>query len=79
MTKDMGDGSQIIEPFYRRTNDTIEFKRILSTGTELNIQSGQIFLSDYALTNQKLETVQPIGCGDNLLESVKNKIKSRDL
>lgn len=59
LAKDMGHGSQIIESFYRRTNDTIDFKRIPSNATELKIQSGQIFFYNYALTSQKLEPIEP--------------------
>jgi hypothetical protein len=71
----MGHGSQIIESFYRRTNDTIDFKRIPSNATELKIQSGQIFFYNYALTSQKLEPIEPIGSGEHLLVSDKSQIK----
>src|SRR5690349_6011256 len=57
LTKFKNEDSQILESFYKKTSDTIEFKRVVSNGTTLKIQSGQIFLGEYALTHQKFNSV----------------------
>lgn len=76
LTKFKNEDGQILESFYKKTSDTIEFKRILSNKTTLKIQSGQIFLGDYALTHQKFSSVQVLANSDNILDSLRTLFKT---
>lgn len=67
---------QILESFYKKISDTIEFKRILSDGTTLKIQSGNIFLDNNALTHQKFSSVQQLSNSVNILDSVRTQFKA---
>jgi hypothetical protein len=57
LSKFKDDKSEILESFYKKTTDTIEFKRILSKGVTLKVQSGEIFHGDHALTHQAVTEV----------------------
>jgi hypothetical protein len=46
------DGA-IFHSFYRKVDDTIEFKRFITSDSKLVVQSGQIFLGKYALIKQR--------------------------
>src|SRR5690606_15058300 len=70
------EDNQILESFYKKTSDTIEFKRILSNGTTLRIQSGQIFLGEDALTYQKFNFVHQLANSDNILDSLRTQFKT---
>lgn len=76
LTKFKNEDNQILESFYKKTSDTIEFKRILSNGTTLRIQSGQIFLGEYALTYQKFNFVHQLANSDNILDSLRTQFKT---
>ncbi len=65
----------ISHSFYRKSNDTIEFKRILTTSSALVVLTGQIFLGDYALTHQKFIDKQVIKNNNTLLDSIRNSIE----
>jgi hypothetical protein len=66
----------MLESFYKKTSDTIEFKRVLSNGTALKVQSGQIFLGNYALIHQKFSSVQQLPTSDNVLDSLRALFKT---
>lgn len=76
LTKFKHEDGQILESFYRKTSDTIEFKRVVSNGTTLKIQSGQIFLGEYALTHQKFNSVHQLANSDNILDSLRTQFKT---
>lgn len=76
LTRFSNEDSQILESFYKKTGDTIEFKRILSNRITLKIQSGQIFLGDYFLTHQKFNSVQQLASSDKMLDSLRTLFKA---
>jgi hypothetical protein len=76
LTRFNNEDGQILESFYKKTSDTIEFKRILSNRTTLKIQSGQIFLGDHALTHQKFTSVQQLANSDNICDSLRTLFKT---
>ncbi|MFD1001211.1 hypothetical protein ACFQ21_17920 [Ohtaekwangia kribbensis] len=75
LTKFKNEHSQILESFYKKTNDTIEFKRILTDGATSKIQSGYIFLDDNTLTHQKFSSVQQL-TNANIFDSLKTQFKA---
>jgi hypothetical protein len=75
LTKFQGDDSRILQSFYKKTTDTIEFKKILSNGTTFKVQSGQIFLGDYALIHQRFRAVQQLDGNDDILNSLRSQFK----
>ncbi|SHH25017.1 hypothetical protein SAMN04488109_3365 [Chryseolinea serpens] len=47
----------ILKTFYKKSNDTIEFRRILASNSEIALQNGQLYLDEYGLTYQRFEAV----------------------
>ncbi len=47
----------ILKAFYKKSNDTIEFRRILASNSEIALQNGQLYLDEYGLTYQRFEAV----------------------
>lgn len=76
LTKFKDDDNQIVESFYKKTSDTIEFKRVLSNGTILKIQSGIIFLGEYALTHQRFNSIHQLPNSNNIIDSLRNRFKT---
>ena len=74
--KSTNEGNQILESFYKKTNDTIVFKRILTDGTTSKIQSGYIFLDDDALTHQNFSSVQRLPNAATILDSLRTQFKA---
>lgn len=52
------NSGRITKSFYKKNNDTIEFQRILLNDDDLILQTGQIFLGEYALTHQRFKNVR---------------------
>jgi hypothetical protein len=75
LTKFQNESGQILESFYKKAGDTVEFKRILYSGESLRIQSGQIFVGDYALTHQKFDTVYFLTNSDTILDSLRTEFE----
>lgn len=61
---------EILNSFYKKNSDTIEFKRILKDDSELTIQSGQIYFGEYALTHQKFTSYQRISNEAKIIDSL---------
>ncbi len=76
LAKYTNEGNQILESFYKKTNDTIVFKRILTDGTTSKIQSGYIFLDDDALTHQNFSSVQQLPNAATILDSLRTQFKA---
>jgi len=47
----------ILRTFYKMPNDTIEFRRILASDSEIVLQNGQIYPDEYDLTHQRFGRV----------------------
>src|SRR6478735_7267423 len=76
LAKFQNDDGEILESFYKKTTDTIEFRRIVSDRSIFKLQSGKIFLGDYALTHQSLTVDGQWGNSDGVLDSLRIQFKS---
>ena len=47
----------ILRTFYKMPDDTIAFRRILASNSEIALQNGQLYLDEYGLTHQRFEAV----------------------
>lgn len=52
--------------------DTVDFKRLVSRDARLFVQSGQIYLGDYALTHQRFTTIDELGNDNRTIDSLTN-------
>lgn len=76
LAKFMNTNYQILESYYKKTGDTIAFERFLSNGPTLTIQSGEIFSGNYALIQQRFNSVLNIPKSDNTLDSLRTQFKT---
>lgn len=72
LSKFKNNDGRILKSFYRNENDTIKFKRILSNGTDLTLQTGEIFIGEYALTHQQLKNVGHFNYEPLIVDSLTN-------
>src|SRR5690606_21087117 len=79
LTKFNNGSGQIIESFYKKVNDTIEFKRIVLTDRHVKLQCGQIFIGEYALTHQRFTNVRQFTNDNKIIDSLINSISNEGL
>jgi hypothetical protein len=71
--------NRVVESFYKKTSDTIEFKRILSdvsNETTLKIQSGRISLDKDFIMHQEFSSAQQVANSVNALDSLRTLFKA---
>lgn len=59
--------------------DTIEFRRILTKDSQLIVQSGQVFLGEYALTHQRFSNVKWFRNEKTILDSLEASFNNEGL
>jgi hypothetical protein len=59
--------------------DTIEFARILTRNSRLIVQTGQVFLGEYALTHQRFRDVKELKNEKTILDSLQTSFSDRGL
>lgn len=72
LTKFENNEGRILKSFYKNEDDTIKFQRILSNGTDLILQTGQLFIGEYALTHQRLKNVERFNFDLKIIDSLTN-------
>lgn len=72
MTQFKNNEGRILKSFYKNEDDTVKFQRILSNGTDLILQTGQIFIGEYALTHQRLRNVGRFNYDLKIVDSLTN-------
>jgi hypothetical protein len=70
LTQFNNSSGRITKSFYKKDNDTIEFQRILINNTDLILQTGQIFLGEYALTHQRFKNVRHFKNDNQTIDSL---------
>jgi hypothetical protein len=70
LTEFSNNRGRIIKSFYKKDNDTINFQRILINDTDLMLQTGQIFVGEYALTHQRLKNVRHFNNDEKIIDSL---------
>jgi len=60
----------ILRTFYKKPNDTIAFRRILASDTEIVLQSGQLSIDEYALTHQRFGSILKFKNIPNVIDSL---------
>ncbi len=61
---------QIVRSFYEKKGDTIEFTRLLAGDHQITMQTGQIFLGDYAMTLQRFKETKVYNKRNGLVDSL---------
>lgn len=72
LTQFNNNSGQITKSFYKKDNDTIVFQRILINDNDLTLQTGQIFLGEYALTHQRFKNLRHFNNDENIIDSLSN-------
>lgn len=70
LTQFKNNENRILKSFYKMNKDTIEFRRIITNDSELILQTGQVFLGDYALTHQRFKSVTEFKNEKTILDSL---------
>lgn len=60
----------ILKTFYKMPGDTIEFRRILASNSEIALQNGQLYIDEYGLTHQRFEGVTTYKNGPKTIDSL---------
>ena len=79
LTQFKNNDGKILTSFYRQNNDTIEFKRIVAYTSSITVQSGQIFLGEYALTHQRFKTAEKFNHDSRTIDSLTSQIVNEGL
>lgn len=70
LTQFKNNENRILRSFYKTNKDTIEFIRVLTGDSGLTMQTGQVFLGEYALTHQRFKSVKEFGNEKRILDSL---------
>lgn len=68
------NNGNIRKSFYQKNNETIEFKRILLNDKDVTLQTGQIFLGEYALTHQRFHEIRHFNYDESIIDSLSRSI-----
>ena len=79
MTRFNNDSGQITKSFYKKDNDTIEFKRIVVNDRHITLQSGQIFYGEYVLTHQRFTNTIHFNNDNRIIDSLISSISNQGL
>lgn len=60
----------ILRTFYKMAHDTVEFRRILASDSEIVLQNGQLYFNDYGLTQQRFVAVTEFKNKPNIIDSL---------
>lgn len=79
LTRFNNDSGQITKSFYKKDNDTIEFKRIVVNDRHITLQSGQIFYGEYVLTHQRFTNIIHFNNDNRIIDSLISSISNQGL